>query len=277
MFSRKTVLIFAGILLVTLNIIFLAVTTRRPTSFGLGRVLMAFAAPFQELATRGERAARRAWEDYFYLVTVSRENQRLRQERDQALQRNSQLREFELENERLRELLGFMRSLPHPAVAAEIIGKDPSAWFKTVLIDKGSAHGLERGMPAVTSLGVVGQIVDVSGHQSRLMLIIDRNSAADALVQRTRARGVLKGTSEDECYLDYVMPEDDVRVGDHVVSSGFDGVYPKGLLLGTVSAVDFQGADFFKNIQITPAVNFDKLEEVLVILKPAPQAARQRR
>jgi rod shape-determining protein MreC len=109
------------------------------------------------------------------------------------------------------------------------------------------------------------------------MLIIDRNSAADALIQRSRARGVVKGTSSNECYLDYVMHAEDVQVGDQVVSSGFDGVYPKGLLVGTVTAVSFHGSDFFKEIQITPAVDFDKLEEIMVILSPPVLPSQERR
>jgi len=273
MFSKKTVLILAGILLLTVNLIMLAVTTRRPAASGLGRAMIAFVAPFQELATRAVKTIQDGWWNYFFLVSVSQENQRLLKELGKSHQKIIQQSELELENQRLRELLGFKRSLPAPAIAAEIIGKDPSAWFKTVIIDKGSSDGLRRGLPAVSSLGVVGQIVDVSGRQSRLMLIIDRNSGADALVQRTRARGVVKGTSRDECYLDYVLHADDVRVGDLVVSSGFDGVYPKGLLIGTVTAVDFKGGDFFKDVQITPAVDFDKLEEVLIILESPPSPA----
>jgi rod shape-determining protein MreC len=272
MFSKKTVLILAGILLLTVNLIMLAVTTRRPAASGLGRAVIAFVAPFQELATRAVKTIQDGWWNYFYLVSVSKENQRLLKELGESRQKMIQQSELELENQRLRELLGFKRSLPAPAIAAEIIGKDPSAWFKTVIIDKGSADGLRRGLPAVSSLGVVGQIIEVSARQSRLMLIIDRNSGADALVQRTRARGIVKGTSQDDCYLDYVLHADDVKVGDLVVSSGFDGVYPKGVLIGTVTAVDFKGGDFFKDVQITPAVDFDKLEEVLIILEPTPPA-----
>jgi rod shape-determining protein MreC len=273
MFSKKTVLILAGILLITVNLILLAVATRRPAASGLGRTMIAFVAPFQELATRVVKTVQDSWWRYFFLVSVSQENQRLLQALGESRQKIIQQRELELENQRLRELLSFKRSLPAPAIAAEIIGKDPSAWFKTVIIDKGSAHGLRRGLPAVNSLGVVGQIIEVSGHQARLMLIIDRNSGADALVQRTRSRGIVKGTSRAECYLDYVLHADDVRVGDLVVSSGFDGVFPKGLLIGTVTAVDFKGGDIFKDVQITPAVDFDKLEEVLVILEPPPGPA----
>ncbi len=277
MFSKKTVLILAGILLITVNLIMLAVTTRRPAASGLGRTMIAFVAPFQELATRVVKTVQDSWWRYFFLVSVSQENQRLLQQLGESRQKIIQQHELEMENQRLRELLAFKRSLPAPAIPAEIIGKDPSAWFKTVIIDKGSADGLRRGLPAVSALGVVGQIIEVSGRQSRLMLIIDRNSAADALVQRTRARGIVKGTSRDECYLDYVLHADDVRVGDLVVSSGFDGVYPKGLLIGTVTAVDFKGGDFFKDVQITPAVDFGKLEEVLIILGPPPGTATGQR
>jgi len=273
MFSKKTVLILAGILLITVNLIMLAVTTRRPAASGLGRAMIAFVAPFQELATHAVKTVQDSWWRYFFLVSVARENQQLLQQLGESRQKIIQQSELELENQRLRELLSFKRSLAAPAIAAEIIGKDPSAWFKTVLIDKGSTDGLRRGMPAVSAQGVVGQIIEVTGRQSRLMLIIDRNSGADALVQRTRARGVVKGTSQNECYLDYVLYADDVRVGDLVVSSGYDGVYPKGLLIGTVTAVDFKGGDFFKDVQITPAVDFDKLEEVLVILESPPTPA----
>jgi rod shape-determining protein MreC len=274
MFSRKTVLILAGILLLTVNLVMLAVTTRRPAASGLGRMMIAFVAPFQELATHVVKTVQDSWWRYFFLVSVARENQQLLQQLAESQQKIIQQRELELENQRLRELLSFKRALPAPVIAAEIIGKDPSAWFKTVIIDKGSADGLRRGLPAVSSLGVVGQIIEVSARQSRLMLIIDRNSGADALVQRTRARGIVKGTSQDDCYLDYVLHADDVRVGDLVVSSGFDGVYPKGLLIGTVTAVDFKGGDFFKDVQITPAVDFDKIEEVLIILESPPPPAR---
>jgi rod shape-determining protein MreC len=277
MFSKKTVLILAGIALITVNLILLAVTTRRPAASGLGRMMIAFVAPFQELTTRAVKTVQDSWRNYFFLASVSQENQRLQQQVGEFHKKAIEQRELELENQRLRELLGFKRSLPAPAIAAEIIGKDPSVWFKTVILDKGSADGVRRGLPAVTSLGVVGQIIEVSGHQSRLMLIIDRNSGADAIVQRTRARGVVKGTSRDACYLDYLLHADDVRVGDEVISSGFDGVYPKGLLIGTVAAVDFKGGDFFKDVQITPAVDFDKLEEVLIILESSPGRSAERR
>ncbi len=270
MFSKKTVLILAGLLLITVNIIFLAIAIKRPPSWGAGRLLLSFVAPFQDVTSRALGASRRLWQNYFQLIAAAQENERLKQQLEAAVERANLHREIELENERLRDLLGFKKSLAHPAAAARIIAKDPSPWFNTVIINKGAADGLSKGLPAVTTRGIAGQVVEVSTHQSKLMLIIDRNSALDALVQRNRARGVVKGTSQEECTLDYIMPEDDVRLGDSVISSGFDGVYPKGIPIGTVSAVLGQGQDFFKEVRITPAVDFNKLEEVLVILQPRP-------
>ena len=277
MFSKKTALILAGILLITVNIIFLTITIRRPTSFGVGGLMIAFTAPFQDLTSRAVKGVRETWRNYFSLVSVAAENQRLTQLLGKAAEDSILQRELDLENNRLRDLLAFQRSLPHPGIAAQIIAKDPSAWFNTVIIDKGAADGLRKGLPAVTSRGIAGQVVEVSAYQSKLMLIIDRNSAVDALVQRTRSRGIVKGAARDECYLDYVMHEDDMRVGDGVVSSGFDGVYPKGLLIGTVAAINFQGSDFFKEVRVSPSVDFDTLEEVLVILKPTPRAPTDRK
>ncbi|MCU0585194.1 MAG: rod shape-determining protein MreC [Desulfobacterales bacterium] len=268
MFSKKTVLILAGILLVTVNIIFLAIATKRPPAWGIGRLLLAFVAPFQEATSRAVRASQQVWEDYFRLVAIAQENERLRRELEAAAERSHRQQEIELENERLRELLGFKQSLVQPAAAARIVAKDPSSWFNTVIINKGAADGLTKGLPAVTSRGIAGQIVEVSLHQSKLMLIIDPNSAVDALIQRNRVRGIVKGSFQEECILAFVMPEDDVRPGDTVISSGFDGIFPKGLPVGQVSAVSGQGVDFFKEVRVRPAVDFDKLEEVLIILAP---------
>lgn len=268
MFSKKTVLILAGILLVTVNIIFLAIATKRPPAWGVGRLLLAFVAPFQDMTSRAVRASQRVWEDYFRLVGVAQENERLKRELEAAAERGHRQWEIELENERLRDLLGFKQTLAQPAAAARIVAKDPSSWFNTVIINKGAADGLSKGLPAVTSRGIAGQIVEVSLHQAKLMLIIDPNSAVDALIQRNRVRGIVKGTFQEECTLAFVMPEDDVRPGDSVISSGFDGIFPKGLPVGSVSAVSGQGADFFKEVRVRPAVDFDKLEEVLIILAP---------
>jgi rod shape-determining protein MreC len=266
MFSKKLVLIIGVIVLIAVNIIVLSVNSRRYTSFGLERVAISFVSPFQELVTRAIRFTKVIWQQYFALVTVARENQILRSELNQASEKSNLWHETELANARLRNLLDFQKNIAEQIVAAEVIGKDPSAWFKTVIIDKGKADGLTRGLPVVMPQGIAGQVIETANHYSKVMLIIDRNSAVDALVQRTRARGIIKGESTDQCRLDYVLRKKDVRIGDIIVSSGSDGVYPKGLRIGRVSEVIEHDADIFHEVFITPFVDFEKLEEVLVVI-----------
>lgn len=268
MFSKKMVLIIGVIVLITFNIIFLSATSKSYTSFGLGRVAISFVAPFQELFTRTIRFARGIWEHYFFLVAVSHENLQLKQSLNQAIETNSQWREVELANIRLRSLLNFQKTTTHRVLAAEVIGKDPSPWFKTVIIDKGKADGLHKGLPVVIAQGIAGQITETSDHYSKVMLIIDRNSAVDAVVQRTRARGVIKGDSTDLCQFEFVLQKHDVKIGDIVVASGFDGVYPKGLPIGWISDAGKREAEIFQEITVTPYVDFEKLEEVLIVLNP---------
>jgi rod shape-determining protein MreC len=267
MFSRKLVFIVGFIVLIAVNIIGLSVTSRRSTTFGIERIAISAIAPFQELVTRSLRFTRDIWRQYFYLVTVAKENQVLMVQLSQAVKNKNQWHETELANTRLRNLIDFQKNISERVVAAEVIGKDPSAWFKTVIIDKGEADGLSRGLPVVISQGIVGQVIEVSNHYSKVMLMVDSNSAVDSLVQRTRARGVIKGESTDQCRLDYVLRKNDVRVGDTIVSSGLDGVYPKGLRIGFVARVVEHDADIFHEVIISPFVDFEKLEEVLVVLE----------
>jgi len=266
MFSKKMVLIVGVIVLIAVNIIVLSVNSRRYTSFGLERVAISFISPFQELVTRTIRFTQDVWYHYFALVTIAKENNVLISQLNQASEKSNLWQETELANTRLRNLLDFQKNITQLAVAAEVIAKDPSAWFKTVIIDKGQADGLTKGLPVVMPQGIVGQVIEVANHYSKVMLILDRNSAVDGLVQRTRARGVLKGESTDQLHLAYVLRKKDVQIGDIVVSSGLDGIYPKGLRIGLVSEVIEHEADIFHEVTISPFVDFEQLEEVLVVL-----------
>jgi rod shape-determining protein MreC len=266
MFSKKMVLIVGVIVLVAVNIIVLSASGKRFTAFGPERLAISFIAPFQELVTRAIRFSSDIWYHYFYLINVTKQNKDLITQLNEATEEYNQWQETELANARLRNLLDFQKTITERIVAAEVIGKDPSAWFNAVIIDKGKADGLTKGLPVVIPQGIAGQVIEVSKHYAKVMLVIDRNSAVDSLVQRTRARGVIKGESTDRCRLEYVLQKNDVRVGDTVVSSGLDGVYPKGLRIGRVIEVTDHDANIFHEIIITPFVDFEKLEEVLVIL-----------
>jgi len=273
MFSKKMVLIVGGVVLITVNVILLSVTSKSQSTSGFGRVGLSFVAPFQELVTRSVRFAREIWEHYFFLVSVYQENEELKKSLNDAIEKNNQWNELKLANDRLRNLLSFQKSLTNRVVAAEVIGKDPSVWFKTVIIDKGKADGLQKGLPVVLPQGIAGQAIEASDRYSKVMLIIDRNSAVDALVQRSRARGIIKGASADQCRFEFVLRKNDVQIGDTVVTSGFDGVYPKGLRIGHVSDLSERSSDIFYEITVTPFVDFEKLEEVLVILRPETEAS----
>ena len=266
------VLIVGGIVLIAVNVILLSITSKRQSTFGLGRVGISFVAPFQEIVTRSVRFTRGIWQNYFFLVSAAHENETLKKSLNQFVEKDNEWHEIGLANSRLRNLLNFQKAPTHRVVAAEVISKDPSGWFKTVIIDKGRSDGLQKGLPVVLPTGIAGQVIEVSGRYAKVMLIIDRNSAVDALVQRSRARGIIKGASADQCRFEFVLRKHDVQIGDTVIASGLDGVYPKGLRIGRVSDLSERSSDIFYEITVTPFVDYEKLEEVLVILHPKTQA-----
>lgn len=236
-------------------------------------LIVELTAPFQELITGTTHRIESIWKDYFYLVDLRQENRRLLEEVNRLRMENSRYREQLAEYPRLRALLGFRQRLNRPALAARVIGMDPSGWFKSVIIDKGRRDGVKTHMPVVNAEGVVGKIVSVAADYAKVLLLIDQNSAVDCLVQRSRDRGMVKGLSKQSCKLDYVLKSSQVRVGDLVVTSGLGGIFPKGLTVGRVTEIhDIPGA-LFKEIEVRPAVDFSKLEEVLVVLKERQKSA----
>lgn len=271
MVSKRAV--WAGLitLLILLNAVFIMVSRRHPdASEGPSGIVLSLTAPLQKGVHWGVARCRSAWRRYFSLVAVGEENERLRTELAEARSQVNGYVETRLENQRLRRLLAFRSRLTPPAVAAEVIGRDPSPWFKSITIDKGTAEGLRRGLPVVVSEGVVGVVTETARHFSRVLLILDQNSSVDALIQRTRARGVVKGTAGATLSFAYVLRRHPVTESEVVVTSGLDGIYPKGLRIGRIQTVDRQGPGIFQDVRVVPSVNFETLEEVLVILRPAP-------
>ena len=211
------------------------------------------------------------WEDYFYLVDVRQENRRLKLELDSLKRENGLYREMVSTQKRLTDLLKFKNAVRQPVVAAQVVGLDPTGWFQSVVIDKGTTSGIKRNMPVVNASGVVGRIVSVSPNYAKVLLIIDQNSAVDCLVQRSRDRGMVRGQSALICQLNYMVKSGDVKEGDVVITSGLGQVFPKGLPIGTISNVKEGEGTLFKEIEVTPAVDFSKLEEVLVMLRASSE------
>lgn len=269
MFSKKMVMVIGVVVLIAVNIILLSVFNRRYISYyNPGRIAISLIAPFQKASTSSIRFLRDIWLHYFFLVHVAKENDNLEKELGRAFEKNIQLKELKLSNSRLRSLLNFQETITDRVLSAEVVGKDPSPWFKTILIDKGKGDGVEKGMAVVIPKGIAGQVTDVSSHYSKVLLIIDQNSAVDALVQGDRARGIIQGGSGGQCIFKYVLRKHDIATGETVVSSGLDGVFPKGLGVGFVSSVHKPKSGIFQEVTVTPYVDFEKLEEVLIVLNP---------
>jgi rod shape-determining protein MreC len=183
----------------------------------------------------------------------------------------NQLLEARATNRRLQQLLDFRSHLPANAITASIIAKTASTWFQSCLLDKGSADGIRKGMAVVTPLGVIGQVVAVNERTSKVLLLTDPNSGVDVLVQRSRARGVVSGSLENGTVMKYVKRSEDVQEGDQVVTTGLDGVFPKGLMVGTVVKARKQHLGLFQFIEVTPAVTSAQAEEVLVVSAETPK------
>jgi len=208
--------------------------------------------------------------DYLALVGVREENKRLWDELQECRASTYRYREAMIANVRLRNLLEFKKSSEYPMVVAQVVGKDPSPWFRTVVINRGTNDGIEERMPVVTDNGVVGQIFSVSANYAKVLLAIAPTSAVDVLIQKSRVRGILKGTGSGIYLLEYILKTVDVAEGDHVVTAGLGGLFPTGLPVGIVSRVVKKRRGMFQKIEVTPAVDFQNLEELLVIQKEKP-------
>jgi rod shape-determining protein MreC len=212
---------------------------------------------------------RHVWDNYIGLRHVKAENDTLKKQladTQVALQAQRALAD---RARALEKLLELRDSLALQTTAAEIIGAGATLEFRTVTIDKGTRDGLRPDMAIISPAGVVGRVVVPSARSAKVQLLIDRNAAAGALIERSRAQGVVVGAGEDRLRLENVSEAADIVVGDIVVTSGIEGMYPKGFVIGTIEAVEKSGPAY-KRITVKPAVDFASIEEVLVVTTPTP-------
>jgi rod shape-determining protein MreC len=223
--------------------------------------------PFQTAISKVSNYSGSIRQKYVDLLSVREENEQLRQELLQYRTANIEYREALATNVRLQKLLELKESLPPPTLTAEIVGKDPSLWFRTLTINRGSSDGVQKGMPVVTVEGVVGQILTSSPNYSKVLLATDPNSAVDVITQKTRVHGIVKGLGRDAFGLNYVFKSAVVEKGDFVLTSGLGGVFPKGLMVGSVLEITNSRRGMFQKIEIEPAVDFSQLEHLIIIMK----------
>lgn len=243
-----------------------AYSSRYPAVARVGNSLvLEVSSPIASVANAIGNGAHSAWSRYLYLVSTSKKNEELSRRVQELETKLGILHEFEAENERLRQVLSFSSERELRGTVASVIGADASGWIRGLVIDRGAAHGVRTGMAVVHPRGVVGQITSVSSSSARVLLVNDHSSGVDVLIQGSRVRGVVEGAGEKVCELKFVTKENPVRVGDVVVTSGMDQVFPKGLVVGTVSEVSAQTGTLFQTIEVRPAVNFARIEEVVVV------------
>lgn len=269
-FKKNLLLILVGTgLLIALITFSLNLPKSRQANL-VERSITSSIAPMQEQATRSSGFFVRLWRNYIALVDLKQENSRLK---DEIKYLNSSLvssAEALRENDRLSRLLDLRKTVRQSTVAAMVIGEDVTPWFRTLTIDRGSGDGVREGMPVLAADGVVGQTIKVTANSSRVLLLTDHASGISSMIQRSRARGVVKGRGDNLCSLEFAMRGEDVQVGDQVVSSGVGGVFSKGLPVGEVTMVKKGEYGIFQTITIRPSVKIEHLEEVLVVLH-APQ------
>jgi rod shape-determining protein MreC len=211
-----------------------------------------------------------AWRGWAFHRETYEANRRL-EGRVRQLETELQARSFQAqEAQRLRELLGLRQAVPMDTVAAQVVGRDGVPWFRTLTLDRGEADGITLDAPVVSPTGVVGRVFAVGPHAARVQVLLDRDGAAGVLVERSRVSGVVSGqvsspvAGAEDLVLKYVPERSDVVVGDVVVTSGIDRIYPKGLVVGRVRFVG-KGSGLFRDIRVEPSARFDRLEEVLVV------------
>ncbi len=196
---------------------------------------------------------------------IELENKRLQQEVDRLKDANRRLQAAGQLNKQLREMLGFRRGLPYKTLAARITGRDPSNWYKTVIIDRGESDGVKKDMGVIVPSGVVGRVIKSGPSFSQVLLITDIESATAVLIERTRNEGILEGQGYGPGRIKYIPLLSDTKVGDLVLTSGLAGGLPRDLMVGTVKSVAERPTELFQDVEMVPVVDFNRIEEVLVV------------
>ncbi|KJU83355.1 rod shape-determining protein MreC [Candidatus Magnetobacterium bavaricum] len=204
-------------------------------------------------------------EPFVTMIVVKQDNMRLKQELQQLLLRQETFKEQVQENNRLRQLLDIKDVTPGYVTTARVIGKNPSTWSQTMIINKGAMYGIKKDMAVRSSKCLIGKVILVDKHHSTVLLITDVHSSVAVKVQTSRLEGVVSGTGQSLCILKYIPQDEVVKEGDDLITSGYDSLYPPGIPVGRVSSVQRSQTEVFLNVEVTLCATPFKVDEVLVI------------
>jgi rod shape-determining protein MreC len=271
LFWRYRIALSSGaLLLLSLHLLSTGVRLSGPLAAPATLLMEVLRLP-QTATARMAQGASAMVRNYFALVGVRQENDRLRAELARIQTERARTAELDRENRRLAELLELRDVMGFKAVAADIIGSDATGLAHTLVLGRGERNGLKPGMAVLSNEGVVGKVITTSPNAARVLLIDDHNSAVDVFDQRSRARGMVFGNVEGGLSMIYVERKEDIRPGDPLVTDGLDGSFPRGLLIGHVTSVVREGPGLFLTVAAAPAVDFRRLEQVLVLTEQPPR------
>lgn len=263
LFSLRLVLFFSTVLLVGL----LLLASLLGGGFGsLHKLTLDLVGPVQSVVTSSFSGLGAIKDDYVALLDVREDNKRLASLVDKYMQELAERRESYHKFKHYEELLDFKRQQGFGLTTARVVGKDPATWSQTIIIDRGNDDDVIEGMVVLAPAGVVGQVIHASDGYSKVLLANAPSSAIDAVVQKNRVRGILKGAGANGYVLEYVLKNADVQVGDYIVTAGIGGIFESGTPLGRVSEVRSEERGMFLEILVAPEVDFQKLEVVFVDL-----------
>lgn len=265
---HKSLALLGGVLLV--QVLMLAVQIKRDSRGRLIRVwAVSGASPFERGAAWGFGRVRGVWNHYFALQNTSRENEALRLENDALKLTISQLQSRASEADRLAGLLNFRQAHPDvPMLGARVIAGSAGTASRTIEIDRGERDGIRRNMPVITPDGAVGKVIEVFHDAAQVLLLTDKDGGAGAMLVQSRIQSPVGGTGDPTLVMKYVAGDDNVAVGEQVVTSGMDKIFPRDVPVGTV--IEVKPGTPFKQIRVRPVAKFDRLEEVIVLLTRQP-------
>ncbi len=265
---HKSVVLLAGVII--LQVVLLAVQIKRDSQGRLLRVWTVGAvSPFQRAGAKGIGNIRDTWSHYFALQNTSRDNEQLRRQNDELKMQVNQLQSKAAEADRLSALLNFrqgQRSVP--MLAARVIGTSADTASQTVYLDRGERDGIRRNMGVITPDGVVGKVIESYRDTAQVLLLTDKDSGVGAMLADSRIQSPVGGTGEPLLSMKYIPTDDTVNVGEHVVTSGMDRIFPRDLPVGVVTEI--KTGRPFQHVRVRPAANLQRLEEVIVLLTLHP-------
>jgi rod shape-determining protein MreC len=270
---HKSIFLLAGVVL--LQILLLALQIKRDSEGRLIRVWTVGAfSPFERAGSHGILHLRDTWNHYFALQNTSRENEELRRENDTLKMQVNQLQSKAAEADRLSLLLDFRKSHQNvPMLGSRVIATSAGTASATVMLDRGTKDGIKKNMGVITPEGVVGKVVEVYDDTTEVLLLTDKDSGVGAMLGDSRIQSPVGGTGEPLLAMKYVPNDDTVNIGERVVTSGMDKIFPRDLPIGTIT--DIKSGNPFKTIRVRPSANLSRLEEVIVLMTLQPLQLKQ--